>query len=155
MTDAGVQRMANQLTGAVAGGLQGVAFVGGNQHESAGRRHLNKRGVSVAAQAIEGADKIAHRPHDRQHHHFTLGGLNHCLHRPLAAVGDRQTDALRLRENRGKARLNRLGAAAGAYAFFERVRCNNYFHGSSFLMSLLNTIPGNEIFHHHRQQHAD
>ena len=30
MTDAGVQRMANQLTGAVAGGLQGVAFVGGN-----------------------------------------------------------------------------------------------------------------------------
>ena len=128
MANPGVQRMANQLAGAVAGSPQGVTLPDGNQHQPAGRRHLNKCGLPVAAQAVEGADKIAHRPHDRQHHHFAVSGLGHRLNRSFAAVGNRQAHALRLRENRDKARFYRLGAAAGANALFERVRCNNNFH---------------------------
>ena len=132
MANAGVQRVANQLPGPEAGGPQGIASPGGNQHQPAGCRHFNKRGLPVAAQAIEGAYHLPQRPHRRQHHHFAVGRLNHCLNRPLAAVGDRQADALRLRENGDEARLNRLSAATGADAFFERVWCNNNFHCSSF-----------------------
>ena len=77
MADSGIQRGFDQLSRAIAGGLQRVAQMRSDKNQSAGRRHLDHRRTPVPGHAVTGPDRLSQRP---CHHRLDQGSASSCDH---------------------------------------------------------------------------
>lgn len=104
--DAPLDRIADQLAGAVGGGDERVALLLGNQRQAGGLRHLDHRRLAVAEEAVRSEHPGAHWTRDLDLDDLSAGRIDEGLHRAFAAVGHWHLDVGSIRPDPLQARLD-------------------------------------------------